>query len=143
MERSWSNMSNTTNLADITVLFIDDEADILSSLNRLLRKEPYRKLFAENAITALELLACNPVAIVISDFNMPGMNGLELMKRIKKRYPEIIHVIISGHNNIEQLTESSNPGDVFRFVTKPVEPEMLKNIINEAILQYCRDAGTL
>ncbi len=136
-------MSNTTNLSDITVLFIDDEADILSSLNRLLRKEPYRKLFAENAITALELLACNPVAIVVSDFNMPGMNGLELMKRIKKRYPEIVHVIISGHNNIEQMTESSNPGDVFRFVTKPVEPDMLKQIINEAIDHYGHETGKM
>lgn len=136
-------MSKTTNLSDITVLFIDDEADILSSLNRLLRKEPYRKLFAENAITALELLACNPVAIVVSDFNMPGMNGLELMKRIKIRYPEIVHVIISGHNNIEEITESSNPGDVFRFVTKPVEPEMLKKIIIEAIHYYGHETGTM
>ena len=136
-------MSKTTNLSDITVLFIDDEADILSSLNRLLRKEPYRKLFAENAITALELLACNPVAIVVSDFNMPGMNGLELMKRIKIRYPEIIHVIISGHNNIEEITESSTPGDVFRFVAKPVEPEMLKKIIIEAIHHYGLETGTM
>jgi DNA-binding NtrC family response regulator len=134
-------MNTTTNHSDIVVLFVDDEADILSSLNRLLRKESYRKLFAENAIKALELLACNHVAIVISDFNMPGMNGLELMKIVKTRYPDIIRLLISGHNNIEQITESSAPGSIFRFIEKPVEPETLKDIINEAIQHYRREVG--
>jgi sigma-B regulation protein RsbU (phosphoserine phosphatase) len=136
-------MDHSVNFSDIIVLFVDDEADILSSLSRLLRKEPYRKLFAENASKALELLACNHVAIVISDFAMPGMNGLELMKIAKMRYPDIIPLLISGHNNIGQITESSDPGIIFRFITKPVDPETLKQVINEAIYHYRSEIGEM
>jgi DNA-binding NtrC family response regulator len=129
------------NIADIVVLFVDDEADILTSLNRFLRKEPYRKLFAETAEKALELLDGNDVAIVISDYNMPDMNGLELMKAVKLRYPEIIPLIISGHENVGQIIESSNPSGIFRFITKPVEPITLRQVINDAIHHYCHEAG--
>jgi sigma-B regulation protein RsbU (phosphoserine phosphatase) len=134
-------MINTTNFSDITVLFVDDEADTLSSLNRLLRKESYRKLYADNATVALELLACNHVAVVISDYNMPGMNGLELLKIVKTRYPEIIPLLISGHNNMEQITDSGNSDSIFRFIAKPVEPETLKKSINEAIHYYRQETG--
>ena len=120
------------NPSDIVVLFVDDETDILTSLSRFLRKEPYQKLFAETAKQALVLLECNHVAIIISDFNMPEMNGLELINKVKTRYPEIISLLISGHNNVEQIMNSGNPGDIFRFITKPVEPIALKEIINDA-----------
>jgi phosphoserine phosphatase RsbU/P len=129
------------NISDIVVLFVDDEADILTSLNRFLRKEPYRKLFAETAKQALELLEGNDVAIVISDYNMPDMNGLELMKIVKMRYPETIPLIISGHENVGQIIESSNPCGIFRFITKPVEPATLKQVINDAIHHYSHEAG--
>ena len=129
------------NIADIVVLFVDDEADILTSLNRFLRKEPYRKLFAETAKKALELLECNDVAVVISDYNMPGMNGLELMKEVKMHYPEIIPLIISGHENVGQIIESNDPCGIFRFITKPVEPVTLRQVINDAIHHYRHSAG--
>jgi phosphoserine phosphatase RsbU/P len=128
-------------ISDIVLLFVDDEADILSSLNRLLRKEPYKKLFASTAVQALELLESNNVAIVLSDFKMPDMNGLELVKRVKMRYPDIITIIISGDNNVEQIIESDDVCDIFRVIPKPVEPVALKKIINEAIHHYCSELG--
>jgi sigma-B regulation protein RsbU (phosphoserine phosphatase) len=129
------------NPSDIVVLFVDDEADILSSLTRFLRKEPYRKLFAETGKKALELLESNNVAIVISDYNMPDMNGMELMKRVKTHYPEIVSLIISGDNNVEQIFKSNNACDIFRVIPKPVEPVTLKEIINEAIYYYTHGTG--
>lgn len=128
------------NPSDIVVLFVDDEADILSSLTRFLRREPYKKLYAESAGKALELLASNNVSILISDFNMPDMNGLELMKRVKTLYPEIVSLIISGDNNVEQIFKSNPSCNIFRIMTKPVEPLRLKGIINEAIYYYTHGA---
>ncbi|MGB7511998.1 MAG: response regulator [Pelodictyon phaeoclathratiforme] len=129
------------NLSDIVVLFVDDEADILSSLNRFLRKEPYQKLFAETTVKALELLECHDVAIVISDFNMPDMNGLELINMVKQRHPEIVPLIISGHESVGKIIESSHPRTIFRFITKPVEPITLRKVINDAIHFYRHEAG--
>lgn len=129
------------NLSDIVVLFVDDEADILSSLNRFLRKEPYQKLFAETSTKALELLEGHDVAIVISDFNMPDMNGLELINLVKQRHPEIVPLIISGHESVGKIIESTNLRTVFRFITKPVEPITLRKVINDAIHFYCHEAG--
>lgn len=124
------------NPSDIVVLFVDDEADILSSLKRFLRKEPYHKLFAETASEALELLERNNVSIIISDYNMPDMSGLELMKRVNASYPEIVSLVISGDNNVQHIFDLNDTCNIFRVITKPVEPATLKEIINDAIQHY-------
>jgi phosphoserine phosphatase RsbU/P len=121
------------NLSDIQILFVDDETDILSSLNRFLRKEPYKKLFAENGSQALELIESTDIAIIVSDLRMPEMNGLELINKVKKRNPGILRLILSGSQDIDMIIESINTGEVFRFIPKPVEPYSFKKILNDAI----------
>ncbi len=125
------------NYSEITILFVDDESFILSSINRFLRKEPYHKLFAENGIEALELIRQNNVSIVVSDLRMPEMNGLELISAVKKQNPEILRLILSGSQDIDPIIESINTGEVFRFIPKPVDPPAFKEILNDAIDYYC------
>ncbi len=125
------------NRKDLTILFVDDEPDILSSLNRFLRREPYKKLFAENGRKALEILDSVTADIIISDLRMPEMNGLELINEAKKRSPDTVRMILSGSQDIDQIIESINTGEVFRFIPKPVEPEAFKKILNDAIDYYC------
>jgi len=125
------------NHKDLTILFVDDEPDILSSLNRFLRREPYKKLFAENGRKALEIFDSVTVDIIISDLRMPEMNGLELINEVKKRRPESVRMILSGSQDIDQIIESINTGEVFRFIPKPVEPGAFKKILNDAIDYYC------
>jgi len=122
---------------ELAILFVDDESDILHSLNRFLRREEYRKFFVDNAVEALELLAKTPVDLVVSDLRMPGMNGLELIKEVKRLYPGTLRMIVSGSQDIEQIIESVNKGEIFRFIPKPVEPESFKNILNDALDYYC------
>ncbi len=125
------------NHKDLTILFVDDEPDILSSLNRFLRKEPFKKLFAENGRKALEILDSVAVDIIISDLRMPEMNGLELINEVKQKSPETVRMILSGSQDIDQIIESINTGEVFRFIPKPVEPGAFKKILNDAIDYYC------
>lgn len=121
---------------ELSVLFVDDESDILNSLNRFLRREVYSKFFVDNASSALELLEQQPVDIIVTDLRMPGMNGLELIKEVKARYPGTIRMIVSGSQDIDQIIESVNKGEIFRFIPKPVDPDSFKTILNDAIDYY-------
>jgi phosphoserine phosphatase RsbU/P len=123
--------------SEFTILFVDDEKDILNSMNRFLRREPYRKLFAENGRKALELLDTNDVSVVVSDLRMPEMKGLELISEVKQRKPDVLRLILSGSQDFDQIINSINKGEVFRFVPKPVEPESFKIILNDALDYYC------
>ena len=125
------------NYSEITILFVDDESFILSSINRFLRKEQYNKLYAENGLQALDLINSNNVSIVVSDLRMPEMNGLELISAVKKRNPDIVRLILSGSQDIDPIIESINTGEVFRFIPKPVDPPEFKQILNDAIDYYC------
>ena len=88
-----------TSLADIAVLFVDDEVEILSALKSCFRREPYIKLFAESGEQALALLEESnreaPVIVVASDIHMPGINGIELIQRVKSSFPDTICMLIS------------------------------------------------
>ncbi len=125
---------------EITVLFVDDEPDILRSLNRFLRREPYRKLFAESGARALELVAEQDVAVIVSDLRMPEMNGLQLISEVKRQRPLALRLILSGSQDFEMIINSINKGEVFRFVPKPVEPDEFRGIIDDAIDYYCLKA---
>jgi DNA-binding NtrC family response regulator len=120
-------------IADIVVLFVDDEPDVLSSLSRFLRKEPYRKVFAESGLKALEILAVQPVAIIVSDLRMPEMNGLALLDKVKASFPEIERLILSATSDMDQIIDAINSGDVFRFIQKPLEPVSFKQIVRDAV----------
>jgi len=120
-------------LSEIAILFVDDEQDTLGSLKRFLRKEPYIKYFASSGKEALELLETHDITILLTDLRMPEMTGMELINRVKIRYPDIVRVILSGIHDIDQIIESINTGEVFRFIPKPIEPEGFKKIIRDAI----------
>jgi PAS domain S-box-containing protein len=122
---------------ELAILFVDDELDILHSLNRFLRREKYRKFFVDNAAAALDMLAGSPIDMIVSDLRMPGMNGLDLIKEVKRLYPGTLRMIVSGSQDIEQIIESVNKGEIFRFIPKPVEPESFKAILNDALDYYC------
>jgi len=121
---------------DVCILFVDDEPDLLSSLRRFLRKEPYQKLFAGSGEKALNILAAQPVDIIVSDLRMPGMDGVTLLAKVKGGYPDVIRLMLSATRDVEQTIEAINTGEVYRFISKPLEPETFKNILRE-VIDYC------
>ncbi len=120
-----------------TVLFVDDEENVLSALRRGLLDEPYNTLFAHSGREALEILARSPVHVIVTDMRMPEMSGLDLLRTVKREYPHIVRMVLSGYTQVTTLLTAINQGEVFRFVTKPwrLEDEF-KPAVREAVKYY-------
>ncbi|MBI9075270.1 MAG: response regulator [Desulfatibacillum sp.] len=118
------------------VLCVDDEANILNSLKRLLRREPYKLLTAESGTQALEVLEKEEVHLIICDQRMPGMSGTDLMSRVKDLYPETIRIVLTGYSEVRTITESINKGHIYKFFFKPWDDETLKLEIRAALQHW-------
>ncbi len=123
-------------MKDISVLFVDDEKSVLSSLERFLISEPYEKLFAQSAEAALDIFKTQKVHVVVSDMKMPKMDGLTFLREIKEKDPATVRIVLSGFSEIAQIIPCINTGEVFRYVTKPIDPEEFKTILYDAIELY-------
>lgn len=119
-----------------TLLIVDDDPHIISSLVRLLRLDGYHFLKAQTALEALELLALHPVQVVISDQKMPGMSGSELLSKVKDLYPDIIRIMLSGYTGVDSVIDAINRGEIFRFFTKPWDDKVLRDSIRDAFRHY-------
>lgn len=109
----------------ITLLIVDDEAMIRNLLEKILSKEGYKILTAKDGLEALEVMESSKVDIVISDMKMPRMNGLELLKRIKKERPDIGVVIMTGYGDTYTVKDALLLG-ADEYITKPFKSyEML------------------
>jgi two-component system response regulator HupR/HoxA len=120
-----------------TVLFVDDEEEVLRSLDMGLIYEPYNKLFAKSGKEALEILQTEDVHVIVTDMRMPDMSGLQLLRTVKKEYPKIIRVVLSAYTQATTLLTAINQGEIFRYITKPWElEEEFKPAIRQAIDYY-------
>jgi len=119
-----------------TLLVVDDEANIIASVVRLLRREDYRILTANSAAEALELLAANAVHVIVSDHRMPVMTGAEFLGKVKSLYPDTVRILFSGHVELDALTDAVNRGAVYRFLIKPWDDEALRGSIRDAFRYY-------
>lgn len=119
-----------------TVLFVDDEANILASLKRTLRREGYEILTAGSAAEGLSLLATHDIQVIVSDQRMPEMNGTEFLSRVKSLYPETVRMVLSGYSEITAVTDAINKGAVYRFMLKPWDTEMLKKEVIGALRHW-------
>lgn len=120
-----------------TILCVDDEANILQALKRLLRKEGYVILTAGSGEEGLEVLRQNPqVQVVISDQRMPGMKGSEFLLKVKNEYPDMIRIILTGYSEASAIMEAITESEVSHFMTKPWDDDELKAIIVRCLAQY-------
>jgi len=101
------------------ILFVDDEPKVTRAMKHTLRKENYEMLSAESAKEALGILECGPVDVVVSDEQMPGMSGIDFLVLIKRKYPEIIRILLTGHASSETALKAINEAKVYRFIMKP------------------------
>jgi two-component system, probable response regulator PhcQ len=126
-----------------TVLFVDDDANLLAGVLRSLRSEPYCCLTATSGEQALEMLETKAIDVVVSDEQMPGMGGLELLTTVHQRHPEIVNVMLSGQASIGTVVRALNHGQIFRFLIKPCGTDELCANIRQAlghklVLDRCR-----
>lgn len=119
------------------ILAVDDEVNILSSLRRLLRRENYELLTANSGEEGLRILKEEgEINLIISDQRMPGMQGVEFLKKAMELYPDTIRIILSGYTDVSAITAAINEGHIYQFILKPWNDEELKSIIRRALEQW-------
>ncbi|MBV7271339.1 HDOD domain-containing protein [Clostridium sp. PL3] len=114
-----------------SILFVDDERQILRSINRMFIDSDYKIFFAGSGKEALKTLSENSVDIVVSDMKMPEMDGYELLKRVKNLYPSIIRVILSGYSDEDIIYKAIHSNIVKMYMLKPWKGDELKETIAE------------
>ncbi len=119
-----------------TLLIVDDEPNVLKSLKRLLIDTDYRILTAESGEKGLKILAENEIQVVISDYRMPGMAGVEFLNEVKGKYPDTIRMILSGYADVAAVVEAINEGHIYKFIAKPWNDQEIMTTIIRAFEQY-------
>ena len=120
----------------LKLMVVDDEPDNLDLLYRTFRRD-FQVYKADSALSALEVLdQQGEMAVIISDQRMPEMNGTEFLGRTVERFPDTIRILLTGYTDVEDLVEAINAGQVFKYITKPWNPEELKTVIQQASDTY-------
>jgi response regulator RpfG family c-di-GMP phosphodiesterase len=118
------------------ILFVDDDANLLSSVERNYRRQ-FQLETAEGAEAGLAKIAeRGPFAVVISDRQMPGMDGVQFLSQVRKTAPDTVRVMLTGNVDLEQAVKAVNEGNIFRFLIKPAPPEVLVKTLQDALSQY-------
>jgi DNA-binding NtrC family response regulator len=118
------------------ILFVDDEEFILSCFKRVLGQQFDLETAPGPAQALAALAARGPCAVVVSDMRMPGMNGIELLGRIKQLYPNTVSLLLSGNTESQETEDAVRNGAVWRLVQKPCPHEEMVQILKESLAQY-------
>jgi two-component system NtrC family sensor kinase len=122
--------------AETSLLVVDDDEHVRRALRRVLRRAKCRVLDAPDAVAALAVLEAEPIQVVVSDYRMPGMSGVEFLRAVKDRWPRIQRVLLTGQADSTAIEEAVNQSEIFRFIWKPWDDGHLLITIQSAIDQY-------
>ena len=116
-----------------TVLFVDDARITLSALQRAFADEPYETRCVDSARKALAVMAETPVSVIVTDLEMPEMDGFALLAEVEKKYPETVRLALSAHAGRNYLINAINTGHVYRYIVKPWDKAELKIVVRQAM----------
>jgi response regulator RpfG family c-di-GMP phosphodiesterase len=118
------------------ILCVDDDENILASYQRQLRKQ-FQIQTALGAEAGLQMVSSErPFAVVVSDLRMPGMGGIEFLSRIRQMTPDTVRIMLTGNADLRAAVEAVNEGNIFRFLTKPCNPEVFAQALQAGLQQY-------
>ena len=116
------------------ILFVDDEKRILKSLRRLFYKTDYNCFFASSGKEALKILKEYEINLIITDIRMPKMDGFELLKKVKKHYPKVTRVALSGYTDKDAIMEAIEANLIKLYLYKPWKNEELKEMVYKTFM---------
>lgn len=116
------------------IVCVDDDDSMLASVSRSLRREPgYEVRTTLNPHEALGWVAAEPVAVLVSDYEMPEMTGAQLTGQAKRIRPETVRILLTGRRSLDVAVDGINQGEIFRFLNKPFEDRVLRTAVAEAV----------
>lgn len=120
-----------------TVLFVDDEQPIRSAIERIyLERDDVRCLFASSGPEGLQIMEKEDVWVVVSDYLMPGMRGIEFLARVKARWPQTVRIMMTAYADLSIAIDAINKSEAYRFLTKPWNNIELMETVDEALMRY-------
>lgn len=132
---SISNADSENIVAD-KILFVDDEAPVLDGYRRMLHREFDVDVAVGGSQGLTSIQEHGPYAIVISDMRMPGMTGSQFLAEVRRKAPDSVRILLTGYSDASAAMEAVNEGQIFRFLTKPCEKDVLVKALNIALEQY-------
>jgi PAS domain S-box-containing protein len=132
------------NLEEINILIIDDEKIIRDGAERILTKEKWKVTTAENGAQGLELIEKGEFQILLLDLMMPGISGMEVLKKVQEIHPDLLVIVITGYATVENAVEAMKSG-AYDFIPKPFTPDQLRIVVRRALdrLNLKREAELL
>lgn len=118
-----------------TILLVDDDPNVLAGLTRVLHREPYTILTANNAEEASRLLKDLGIDLIVCDQEMPGMSGTEFLAKVAVEHPDTVRIVLTGHPTLPTALQAINEGKVYQFLTKPCNEIDLAITIRHALEQ--------
>jgi response regulator RpfG family c-di-GMP phosphodiesterase len=121
--------------SNATLLLVDDEVNVLSSLKRLFRPFGYRIFTAEGGAQGLEIMQRETVDLVISDMRMPEMDGAQFLQKVYEQWPDTVRILLTGYAEISATIDAVNKGHIYRYISKPWEDTDIVLAIKQALRQ--------
>jgi two-component system, probable response regulator PhcQ len=118
-----------------TILVVDDEPEVVETLKRNLRNEPFAVIGTTSPTEALAAIDRGGIDLVIADIDMPEMNGLSLVARIQRTHPDVIRILLTGDASLDSAMTAINESEVHRYLTKPWDTAELREIVTSALLR--------
>jgi response regulator RpfG family c-di-GMP phosphodiesterase len=119
--------------AGFSVLAVDDEPNIVSALRRTLRSRGFTVHTALGGAEGLQVLESQSVDVIISDMRMPEMTGAQFLHAARQKLPEAVRILLTGYADITSTIEAVNHGEIFRYLSKPWEDEVLLSVVNDGL----------
>lgn len=123
-------------MEEIKILFVDDEEFVLRALRRLFIDENYTILTTTSAEEGLEILKKEEPQIIVSDYRMPGMNGVDFLRKAYIRKPDAVRIVLSGYADTAIVVQAINEGQIYKLIPKPWNDDELKIAISNAVDRY-------
>jgi len=118
------------------IVCVDDDEAMLVTLARCLRREPLEVRTTMSAGEALAWIASEEVAVLVSDYEMPEMTGAQLAGHARRLRPETVRILLTGKRTLETAIDGINQGEIFRFLGKPFDNDVLRQTVREAIARH-------
>jgi signal transduction histidine kinase/CheY-like chemotaxis protein len=120
------------------VLYVDDEPENLRIFELTFRRD-FAITTAESGEEGLEILSCQPIAVVLSDHRMPGMMGTEFLARVAELDPKTVRIMVTAYGDAETLENAINAGSIYRYIPKPWRPDDVRTTLRRGIEAYALD----